>query len=290
MVCGLGGGPGGSVPDVVDGAAELMSQRWLRAARQVPGLLAPEPYAVNIGSWDGLSFNDPVYPLFQAGFAGLAIEWGEPPELAENLGEFAGVQLLPNTYVTPDNICRVLAGAQCPVAPDFLKMDIDGMDADVLAAILRGGYRPGALQVEVNPEIPPPFAFNVIASAQFVPGGATGFFGMSLQYACDLLTPAGYALVDLDFTTEYTHDALFVPDELVGKLPSYSRLEPRRAFLDAPAVLPHIRGASLEVKESWRTRRDRRTVMEEIWVAMLDAGERKHGHTKAPFTLYWARG
>lgn len=270
--------------------AELMSGRWLDAARQAPKGLSAVPYAVNIGSWDGKSFNDPVYPLFQAGFVGVAIEWGDPPELGGNLGEFAGVLLMPNTYVTPDNICTVLAAANCPVAPEYLKIDIDGMDADVLAALLRGGYRPGALQVEVNPEIPPPYAFNVIASAQFVPGGATGFFGMSLQYACDLLSGFGYSLADLDFATEYTHDALFVLDALVDALAGYAPLDPRQAFLDAPAVLPHILGASHEVKESWRTRRDRRTVLEEIWAAMLDAGQRKHGHTKAPFTLYCAEG
>ncbi|MEI6622581.1 MAG: hypothetical protein WCP28_11805 [Actinomycetes bacterium] len=265
---------------------ELMSSRWLRAARQSSLSLSRSPFAVNIGCWDGRSFNDPVYPLYEEGFAGAAIEWGDPPELEQNLGVFPDVKLMPNTYVTPDNICKVLASVDCPATPDFLKMDIDGMDGDVLAAILRGGFRPLALQVEVNPEIPPPYAFNVVASSQFLPGGATGFFGMSLQYACDLLSPFGYSLVELDFATEFTHDGLFVRDELIPALPGYSRLDPRQAFLDAPLILLRFPAVSREQKEAWRTRADRHAVLQEIWDAALDAGQRKHGHTKAPFTLY----
>ncbi len=267
----------------------MLSSRWLRAARASRLGLSATPYAVNIGCWDGKSFNDPVYPLYRDGFAGVAIEWGDPPELHDNLGDLPGVTLLPNTYVTPATICAVLADAGCPAVPDFLKLDIDGMDGEVLAAILRGGFRPSALQVEVNPEIPPPYAFNAIASEYLRPGGATGFFGMSLQYVCDLVKPFGYTLIGLDFDTEYTHDALFVPAELARSLPGFEPLAPRAAFLAAPEVLPHILGADVERKRSWRERPDRRAVLQEIWEAMLDAGERKHGHTRSPFTLYLGR-
>ena len=125
---------------------EMLSMRWLHAARSARlGGLSATPYAVNIGCWDGKSFNDPVYPLYLEGFAGVAIEWGDPPELAENLGGLEGVTLLPNTYVTPASICSVLTKAGCPAVPDFLKLDIDGMDGDVLAALLAGGFRPLAL-------------------------------------------------------------------------------------------------------------------------------------------------
>jgi hypothetical protein len=266
--------------------AELMSTRWLRAAQSSVLALSKAPFAVNIGCWDGKSFNDPVYPLFEAGFGGVAIDWGDPPELSEHLGGFPNVELMPATFVAPHNICRVLTRARCPATPDFLKIDIDGMDGEVLEAILRGGFRPLALQVEVNPEIPPPYAFNVVANSQFRPGGQTGFFGMSLQYACDLLSPFGYSLVDLDFTSEFTHDGLFVPAELVADLPGYTTCDARQAFLEAPVVLPHILGASREAKQAWRTRADRHAVLQEIWEAMLDAGRRKHGHTRVPFTLY----
>lgn len=258
------------------GADELMAQRWFRSAG--PG--TEHPYAVNIGSGDGRSFNDPVYPLFADGWNGLAIEWGDPHALHDNLGRFPGVRLLTGTYVTPTNIRRILTEADCPTAPDLLKIDIDGCDADVLTAILRAGYRPRALQVEVNPEVPPPYAFSVVACADFLPGGPTGFFGMSLQYACDAVAPFGYRLAELDFTTPYTHDALF--------LQAAQGLDPRAAFLAAPVVLPHILGASREEKLAWRTRADRYHVLQEIWIAMNDANQRKHGHGRVPFTLYLA--
>lgn len=263
--------------------AEMMSLRWLRT---VTPDLPEHPYAVNLGSWDGFSFNDPVYPLFAAGFRGVAVEWGDPPELAEHLGGFPGVTLRPRTYLTPASVCRVLAAAGCPTAPEFLKIDIDGMDGDVLQAVLAGGYRPGAIQAEVNPEIPPPLAFNAMASEHLRPGGPTGFFGMSLQYAVDLLAGFDYVLVDLDFQTEYTHDALFLPR---GQLGQYAALDARAAFLAAPPVLPHILGASTAEKMAWRTRADRRRVAGEVWTAMLDASHRKHGNNLAPFTLYIAQ-
>lgn len=266
-----------------------MSETWLRAVSNSPSGLSAEPYAVNIGCWDGKSFNDPVYPLYAAGFAGLAIEWGEPPELACNLGDFAGVRLLTGRYVTPTNIGMVLGRAGCPQTPDFLKIDIDGADGDVLGAVLAAGYRPRAIQVEVNPEIPPPYAFSVIASNYFVPGGATGFFGMSLQFACDAMARFDYVLVDLDFDTEYTHDALFVSAETAELLPAYRALEPGPAFLARPPLLPHIEGVTTEAKVAWRDRSDHYMVLQEIWDAMLDAGLRKHGHSRAPFTLYLAR-
>ena len=168
--------------------------------------------------------------------------------------------------------------------PDFLKLDIDGMDGDVLAAVLRGASAHWRCRWR-STQNSPPYAFNVIASEHLRPGGATGFFGMSLQYACDLIKPFGYTLVGLDFDTEYTHDALFVREELSTAFPAWSRSS-RGRLLSAPEVLPHILGADLARKQSWRRRTDRHVVLQEIWEAMLDAGERKHGHTRAPFTLY----
>jgi hypothetical protein len=43
-----------------------------------------------------------------------------------------------------------------------LKIDIDGFDGPVLAATLESGYRPNLIQVEINPEIPPPLEFSVM--------------------------------------------------------------------------------------------------------------------------------
>lgn len=41
-------------------------------------------YAVNIGAGDGISCYDPVYPLFQKGFAGIAVE-GHSATTPENV-------------------------------------------------------------------------------------------------------------------------------------------------------------------------------------------------------------
>ena len=142
------------------------------------------PYAINVGCHDGKSLNDPVYPLFVRGFSGLAIDGGRPPQLAENLKDFP-VVLRTSTWIYPENVASILREAGCPPNPEFLKIDVDGIDAPILRAILEAGIRPLAVQIELNSEIPPPFAFSVCSHEKYSPGGREGFFGCSLSYAVD---------------------------------------------------------------------------------------------------------
>jgi len=248
--------------------------------------LGRDRYAVNIGCLDGKDYNDPVYPLYRAGFVGLAIDGLSHPELERNLGGF-GVTLRPGVFVYPENVAEVLREGGCPIRPTFLKMDIDGADADVLKAILEAGYRPLVIQAELNSEFPPPIAFSVSSSSAFGPGSNEGFFGFSLQYGVDLLGPYGYALIELDFVTEFTHDALWVERTLL-EAAGLSELDARAAFLAEPSCLPHIATVSPPDKEAWRSREDYSRLREEIWVAMLEAGRRKFGHANCPFELYIA--
>ncbi|MBX9625621.1 MAG: hypothetical protein K2X82_17580 [Gemmataceae bacterium] len=82
-------------------------------------------YAVNLGAGDGVSCNDPVFPLFRDGFGGLAVEGGTDAALEANLPS-PGIRKLLGTIITPANVAGLLGGGNCPQSPDFLKLDIDG--------------------------------------------------------------------------------------------------------------------------------------------------------------------
>ena len=245
------------------------------------------PYAVNIGCGDGLMYEDPVYPLYASGFEGVAIDAWDHQDLKKNLGKF-NVVLRPATAVYSHNILSVLADANCPVAPSFLKIDIDGVDADILRAVLSGGIRPLAIQAEIHTEIPPPYAFSVASSNKYKPGAEHGFYGFSLAYGVDLLATYGYKLYKLDFETPWTHDGLWVHESVMARA-GLLAIDPRIAFLERPAYLYHIEAAPKALVESWRVREDYETVRAEIWSVMLECCRVKHGHTEVPFELYISR-
>jgi hypothetical protein len=142
-------------------------------------------YVVNIGAQDGVSYDDPALPFFRADYVGLAIEAEDNPELAKNLPS-PDIRKLTGTILTPLNVADVLGAHHVPKGLDYLKLDIDGYDGPLLAAILQAGYLPRLLQVEVNPEIPPPFEFSVMYHPDYrcqdARGCYTGFYGMSTAY------------------------------------------------------------------------------------------------------------
>jgi hypothetical protein len=267
-----------------EGSALQMAHVFFNKLHNAGVELERVPYAINIGCGDGHEYNDPVYVLYKSGFKGVAIDAQNPQKLTEHLGAF-GIELRPGTPVSTQNVVSILHGAGCPETPSFLKMDIDGFDADILRAILVGGIRPSVIQAEINSEIPPPYAFSVRPSDSYYWGGAHGFFGFSLSYGVDILSPFGYKLVELDFETPYAHDALWAHEFVLAKS-GIPAVNPVEAFMAKPAFLPHVDSVTPEEKFAWRTRTDREAVLSEIRKAMLECNRLKHGHTNVPFDLY----
>lgn len=109
-------------------------------------------FAVNLGAGDGFSCDDPVMPLFRAGFAGLAVDAGSDPDLFSNLPA-PPIRKAQRTAVTPGNVVALLEAGGCPERPDFFK--IDGYNGPVLSEVLKAGYRPKVIQAGVQPEVPP---------------------------------------------------------------------------------------------------------------------------------------
>ncbi len=249
-------------------------------------------YAVNIGAGDGVSCNDPVYPLFACGFGGLAVEGGDAPTLASNLPA-DNIRKLTRTFVTPMNVAELLRAAACPVNCDFLKIDIDGYDGPVLKAVLEAGYRPKVIQMEVNPEFPPPIAFSVLYHPRYRgsdrAGRVGGFYGASTAYVLHATRLYGYRLAYLDFVTEWTHDVTLVRGDLfevaVGVLGEEIRTASvRDRWLAHPPGYSHFAEYGID-SLAWRYRTDYHELVPEIWEHCLAADATKHEDFVVPFHL-----
>jgi len=183
-------------------------------------------FAVNFGAGDGvcmipggcsqadaLGHGDPVYALYTKwGFGGLAVE-GNPqllPALSFNLPAVNISKIA--SFVTPMNTVQLLQAAHAPLDMDYFKNDIDAYDCAVLYSVLKAGYRPKILQLEVNPEIPFPINFGVNYSPNFKSNlGNGGFYGCSTTLAANIAMPFGYDIVGVSFT----HDVIFVRKDLL---------------------------------------------------------------------------
>jgi len=249
-------------------------------------------YAVNIGAGDGRSCNDPVYPLFRDGYSGLAIENDLNLDLAKNIAS-KNVRKLIGLPVTPANAEYLLKSSGCPLNFDFLKIDIDGFDGVILKAILESGFLPKVVQMEVNPEFPPPFEFCVQYDPRYLPmdsnGNYGGFYGASLSFCVNLAIQYGYRLCSIDFVTEFTHDIVLVQDpflsafhELTGQ--SLNGKSLRDIYLDHPPGYSHFAEYGID-SFAWRYRTDFFGLVTEIWSACISANFLKHGHLGVPFTL-----
>jgi hypothetical protein len=111
--------------------------------------------------------------------------------------------------VTAENVSSLLAKYRVPRDFDLLSLDIDGVDWWVLRSILRGGYYPRVMCVEVNPGLPaePPVAIEY--DPAFV-NSADDYFGASLSAFIMLAESYGYTLVHLPH-----FNAFFVRSELL---------------------------------------------------------------------------
>jgi hypothetical protein len=250
-------------------------------------------YAVNIGAGDGKSCFDPVYPLFVSGYAGLALEWEDNKELFKNIPS-PTVKKLTGVCVTPQNVAEILNSVGCPKQCDFLKIDVDGYDGPILKAILESGYQPKVLQVEINPEIPPPIEFAVLYHPGYrcldMKGRYGGFYGASLSYVLSITKGYGYKLAYIDFLSPYTHDVTLVKEEFIDVAADIfgrdiKAMSAREFYFSHPPYLFSQFGVYGIDSSGWRYRTDYELLIDDIRNACLSANTRKHGDSSVPFYL-----
>ena len=195
----------------------------------VDRLLSPSGgngFAVNIGAQDGQN-HDPIYPLFERGYAGLAIE-AEPrwhDALTQNLAQVNSSQqvFIAMERVSPVNLLSLLGKFRVPSRFDALKIDIDSIDLTILRTILHSGYSPQIVMIEVNHDIPPPFQFELEYDPECECKVGRGAYGASVDAVFREASLRGYSLVAMEFYNLAAecpfceHNLWFVRNELLGR-------------------------------------------------------------------------
>ena len=118
---------------------------------------------------------------------------------------------------TPENIPPLLKLNNVPLEFEFLKIDIDSIDCDILNATLSAGFKPTVILIETNPAFPPPIRFSMrwVPNVQHGVGSPSVLFGCSVSYATDIARAFGYRLLQ-----DAVEDALFVRAEHMSLFPN----------------------------------------------------------------------
>ena len=182
--------------------------------------------------------------------------------------------------VTPGNIIPLLLSEKTPVKGHFLKIDIDGIDAQILKRILVRGFEFDIIQIEVNPEFPPPIRFSVLFHPMFKAGGKTGFYGASCSYIADMAEKFGYQVLALDMESP-SHDILLINEKHLDHV----EIKPlEEQFYEAKPGHSHF-FFNLGINcSSWRDRKDYDYMLPEMWNVASNASRIKHGEV-LPFVL-----
>ena len=167
-------------------------------------------FTINIGARTGDGY-DPVWPLVQRGFGGVALEGHAPSlvRLQSNLARHNAsgrLRVVPG-FVTPDDIVGRLEAHGVPLSPDVLKIDIDSIDGAVLSAVL-ACYTPKALMIEINPDFPPPVNWQQMHDPHFVFDKRMlvdrGFYGASAEAVYAIAVSRGYVLLSIQLGSSGT--------------------------------------------------------------------------------------
>lgn len=170
-------------------------------------------FIVDVAASDGVAQSCTLGFFKQDLWSGLAIEM-DPikfSRLSFIYENKIGIKLARNK-ITPTNIVPLFLGYDVPKKFSFLNVDIDSYDLHVIEAILKGGYTPIVISIEINEKIPPPIFFTVDFIEDHLWNG-DHFYGCSLTAACEIIRPFGYVLESLQM-----NNAIFVQKNVACNL------------------------------------------------------------------------
>lgn len=217
-------------------------------------------------------------PLFHDS-PGLCIDAKVFPAIYKNL-LWDRVKKAMGHPVTPGNVIPLLVQEKTPVKGHFLKIDIDGIDAQILKRILAKGFEFDIIQIEVNPEFPPPVRFSVQFHPMFKAGGKSGFYGASCSYIADMAEQFGYRVLAIDMESP-SHDILLINQ----KHEKHVDLKPLEEQFHAakPGHSHFFFNLGIDCS-AWRNRKDYDYLIPEMWNVVANASRIKHGEV-LPFIL-----
>lgn len=166
-------------------------------------------YIVDVAASDGVTQSSTLGFFSDHNWQGLAVEM-DPDNfaaLAFVYAQFANVKLA-RCKVTPRNIQGLLQGNDVPNEFTLLNLDIDSYDLHVIDELLKRGFRPRVISMEVNEKIPPPLYFTVNFDETHYWQG-DHFYGCSLTAAASVVKSYGYKLESLQF-----NNAMFVHESV----------------------------------------------------------------------------
>jgi hypothetical protein len=180
---------------------------------------------VDIGAGDGYTGSCTFGLFSRSGWSGLAIEGSTSNfyTLAYLYSSFDRTNLA-RIRITPNNIADTLEAYSIPKNFDVLNLDIDSYDLFVIEALLRSGFRPKVITMEVNEKIPPGIFFSVKYSENHS-FKQDHFYGCSLDAAFEVLSRYEYILYKLEY-----NNAFFIGKEYAPL--NYQGLMPRAAYMD----------------------------------------------------------
>lgn len=183
-------------------------------ANEAPHLLAlcnalgiEAGYVVDMAASDGVS-QSCLLPFFRdPKWAGLAVEMDAQrfKLLCYAYTAFDNVALA-KSRVTPENVAHLLLGYEVPTDFDVLNLDIDSYDLSVIEQILKSGFRPKIISMEINEKIPPPLFFAVKYDPDWYWKG-DHFYGCSATAAADTVEPFGYIIESIQYNNIFFIDA-----------------------------------------------------------------------------------
>lgn len=165
-------------------------------------------FLVDIGAADGIRQSSTSHHLNRLGWTGALFE--NNPESFARLSFLYNDRndlLLCKVKITPDNVTQLFLGIGIPKSFGYLNIDIDSYDLSVIRALLKNGFRPSVISMEINENFPPEFYFEVLYNENHAWQGDS-FLGCSLAAADSSLKNFGYSLVCLEY-----NNAFFVINE-----------------------------------------------------------------------------
>ncbi len=170
-------------------------------------------YVVDIAASDGVTQSCTLGFFENPNWAGLAVEM-DPfkfSKLAFIYANFPNAKLA-RGRITPNNISFIMNGFEVPHEFTLLNLDIDSYDLYVIDKLLKSGFKPKIISMEVNEKIPPPIFFTVdYDEAHYWQGDH--FYGCSLSAASDTVKPYGYILESLQY-----NNAIFIRSDMANDL------------------------------------------------------------------------
>lgn len=170
---------------------------WLEVSGNLNG---SSKYIIDLGANDGTGSTQ--YLFQQQGFSGLLVE-GNPDYLPALNAMYPGGRVKKrSSYITPSTALELLADEKVPFDPYFFKIDMDADDCATVTMLLKGGFQPRVIQMEITYDLPWPWSFAVYPLTNYAYTVHYGFQSCSIAFAWAMMKAYGYSLVSAGGTKD----------------------------------------------------------------------------------------